>query len=667
MTKKYTSIRYKIFFILISISLLSILSVGGTAIYSMLKMKHSTIEIMTDKSEDMLKLMAQKQGEITQEIIERTEQSISILAESIDWEEESENPPRRVMGVGKRDVELKRVLNSMKQNNPYIYNSYVTSTKGELQFFSRDKTLREKLVQNRYDPLERPWYKKARLNPDSLVWSDVYMGQSSKKLMITCSKVIRNSQNKVVAVVGIDLTIDDMNKQVINTQFEESGYAFLIDSKGKLLSRPDIPKNDLRWDAIATVPVGESMKVYIKDTAFHKILDTMIKDTSGFLQWDQTNGESKYIAFQTASDRNWTLGLVISKSDLENEVRDSVSHIMKIVLGFFILIIIIIFLINILIGINASKNITKPIKQLNDGAQEIGAGNLEHTIEVKTGDELEHLAEEFNAMSTDLKQYIQDLETTTKLKERMESELSIASRIQQDMLPLIFPPFPDRDDIELYASMKAAKQVGGDFYDFFLISPTKLCFVIADVSGKGIPASLFMVISKTLMKSEAQGNLSCADVLERVNNSLNEGNDEMMFVTVLLCMLDLSTGELQFANGGHNPPLLMKKGGGVSYMELNKAKILGVFPDRKYTNQTLNLEPGDTLFLYTDGVTEAMNPDNEQFTEPRLLESLKKLQGLSVDEIEAGVQKDVKAFVNGAEQSDDITMLVVRYTGKEVS
>ncbi len=647
MTQIITSIRSKIFSILLSISLLSIFIVGGVAFYSMKKIETSAIDIMIEKNEDLLQLMAQKQGEITKEIIQRTEQSITILTESIFWED------------GESDA-IYRVLNAMKEHNPYIYNAFITTTNANYKLFSKDPTLK---VSAEYEPLTRPWYQKAIDDPTKLVWSEVYRGALSKKLMITCSKVVYDKKGNVAAVVGIDLTVEDMNRQIIKTQIEESGYAFLIDGKGNLIARPEMKKSDPQWDEIFTTPIGEDLH-QIEAGNFQPTLTEMIQTKEGFLHWKRKSGSDKFIAFETATTTNWTLGLVISKDDIEQEVRLSfLRHIKKVVLYFFfILILIIIFVV--LIGINASKRITDPIKALNDGAQKIGSGNLDYTIEVKTGDELEHLADEFNKMSTDLQHYITDLEVTTKQKERIESELNIASRIQHDMLPMIFPPFPHNDEIDLFASMSAAKMVGGDLYDFFLITPTKLCFVIGDVSGKGIPASLFMVISKTLMKSEAMSNISPAEVLSRVNNSLNEGNDEMMFVTVLLCMMDLTTGEVEFANGGHNPPLLMKKEEGVSYIPLNKAKILGVFPDKPYTNQKLTLNAGDTMFLYTDGVTEAMNPNNEQFTEERLHKTLSALQGLSVEEIEAGVQKSVKEFVDGAEQSDDITTLVLRYNGK---
>jgi len=648
MTKRFTSIRYKVFFILLAISLFSTLLVGGTGFLSMSGIESSAIDIMRAKNQSMLQLMVQKQSEILLEILKRTEQSITILTDSLVWEK------------GEKAEAINRVLESMKNNNPYIYNAFIATTDVKFTNFSKDPD--DRLTEG-FNPLERPWYLNA-VESKALTWSNVYQDAGvAGILMITCSKVIYNAEGEIAGVIGVDLTIEEMNRNIINIQIEESGYAFLIDGAGHLIARPEKQKTDLQWDEIFTVPLGANLG-QIEDSGFQTILKEMIAKERGFVEWQRGGQSKKYIAFEAVATTNWTLGLVISKEDVEQEVKASFVEQIKRVTTYFILVLGGIILLVILIGIKASKRITHPIKTLCNGVQKVGAGNLDYTIEIKTGDELEELADEFNKMSMDLQHYIDDLETTTKQKERIESELNIASRIQHDMLPMIFPPFPKNREVDVFASMAAAKQVGGDFYDFFIINPNKLCFVIADVSGKGVPASLFMVISKTLIKSEAMSDISPAEVLCKVNNSLNEGNDEMMFVTVLLCIMDLSTGEVEYANGGHNPPLLMKKEQGVEFLRLDKSKILGVFPDRRYSDQKLTLAPGDTLFLYTDGVTEAMDPDSNQFSEALLHKTLSGLQGLSVEKVEEGVQKAVNDFVKDAEQSDDITMLVVRYNGK---
>jgi len=614
----------------------------------MKEIEGSAISIMIDKNQNMLQLMVHKQSAITHEILTKTEQSLTTLTESLVWEKEKNNDT------------VFRFLESLKNYDPYIYNTYIATIDGKFTSFSKDKN--DKLDEN-FNPLERLWYQNA-INSKSLVWSEVYRDAAiSGKLMITCSKVIYDTQGNIAGVIGFDLTTEEMSDNIINTEIGELGYAFLIDSDGQIIARPEISSSNAQWDEISTIPLGGDLH-QIQNSELQTIITQMIKNKSGFLEWEREMKGNKFIAFDTVSSTNWTLGLVSSKAAIKHAAESVFVEKIKEVSIYFIVILISIIFLAILIGINSSKIISRPIEILNDGVRKIGAGNLDFIIDIKTGNELEQLANEFNKMSTNLQQHIKNLELTTKQKQQIESELNIASRIQRDMLPMIFPAFPDNKELDIYASMLPAKQVGGDFYDFFLINPDKLCFVIGDVSGKGIPASLFMVISKTLLKSEAMSDISPAEILYNVNNTLNNGNDETMFVTVLLCIMELSTGTVEFANAGHNPPLLMKKNQGVEYLHLNKAKILGVFPDAPYSNQEITLNPEDALVLYTDGVTEAMDPDNNQFTESRLYKTLLQLQGFSVKNIEQGIQKDVQNFVKDAEQSDDITLLVIQYNGK---
>jgi len=614
----------------------------------MKEIEGSAISIMIDKNQNMLQLMVHKQSAITHEILTKTEQSLTTLTESLVWEKEKNNDT------------VFRFLESLKNYDPYIYNTYIATIDGKFTSFSKDKN--DKLDEN-FNPLERLWYQNA-INSKSLVWSEVYRDAAiSGKLMITCSKVIYDTQGNIAGVIGFDLTTEEMSDNIINTEIGELGYAFLIDSDGQIIARPEISSSNAQWDEISTIPLGGDLH-QIQNSELQTIITQMIKNKSGFLEWEREMKGNKFIAFDTVSSTNWTLGLVSSKAAIRHAAESVFVEKIKEVSIYFIVILISIIFLAILIGINSSKIISRPIEILNDGVRKIGAGNLDFIIDIKTGNELEQLANEFNKMSTNLQQHIKNLELTTKQKQQIESELNIASRIQRDMLPMIFPAFPDNKELDIYASMLPAKQVGGDFYDFFLINPDKLCFVIGDVSGKGIPASLFMVISKTLLKSEAMSDISPAEILYNVNNTLNNGNDETMFVTVLLCIMELSTGTVEFANAGHNPPLLMKKNQGVEYLHLNKAKILGVFPDAPYSNQEITLNPEDALVLYTDGVTEAMDPDNNQFTESRLYKTLLQLQGFSVKNIEQGIQKDVQNFVKDAEQSDDITLLVIQYNGK---
>jgi phosphoserine phosphatase RsbU/P len=309
-----------------------------------------------------------------------------------------------------------------------------------------------------------------------------------------------------------------------------------------------------------------------------------------------------------------------------------------------------------------ARRISRPILALNAGARVIGAGDLDFKLKVKTGDEIEDLAGAFNKMTADLKLHIAQLQATTATKERIESELRVANEIQTTMLPRLFPPFPDRKEIDIYATMKAAREVGGDLYDFFFTGPDRLCLVVGDVCGKGIPAALFMAISRTLIKNEAQRGLSPGEVLARVNDTLAPDNDTSMFLTVFCALLDVKTGELVVASGGHNPPLLATRAG-CAYMAVPKGVPVGPLEGVRYAEKTFRLEPGDTLFIYTDGVTEATDRANRLYSEERLKAYLTGMQGSEVMPIVKGVAGDIEAFIGGAEQSDDITMVALRFRG----
>jgi sigma-B regulation protein RsbU (phosphoserine phosphatase) len=230
------------------------------------------------------------------------------------------------------------------------------------------------------------------------------------------------------------------------------------------------------------------------------------------------------------------------------------------------------------------------------------------------------------------------------------------------MLPCIFPAFPDRAEFDIYASMLPAKEVGGDFYDFFLINENTLAVVIADVSGKGVPAALFMVIAKTLIKNSAQSGKSPREAFEAVNNTLYENNEAGMFVTVFMGYLDISTGKFTFVNAGHNPPLLRSQER-FDWLKTKPGFVLAGMEAMFYKQYEIVLNPGDELFLYTDGLTEAANNEDMLFGAPALLETANSCQGLPLKEFTISIKREIDKFVEGAEQADDITMLALKYKG----
>lgn len=309
-------------------------------------------------------------------------------------------------------------------------------------------------------------------------------------------------------------------------------------------------------------------------------------------------------------------------------------------------------------------------RRLREQGREQGAAGEKTAIEkldIRTGDELEALSTSIKQMERDISSYIENLARVTSEKERIGAELQVATQIQASMLPRIFPPFPDRPDINVYATMDPAREVGGDFYDFFLIDPFHFGMVVADVSGKGVPAALFMVIAKTLIKDHACSDPDPARVFTWANQQLCETNEAGLFVTAWMGILDLRTGIVEYVNAGHNPPVVTGEDGTLHYLKQKSGLVLAGMEDFVYQTASFQMKPGDRLFLYTDGVTEAMNPADELYGEERLLAWLNTHPSLSVSETLHGLRKDIEAFSGGVEQSDDITMLLFEMAGRSES
>jgi sigma-B regulation protein RsbU (phosphoserine phosphatase) len=320
-----------------------------------------------------------------------------------------------------------------------------------------------------------------------------------------------------------------------------------------------------------------------------------------------------------------------------------------------------ILIIGFVFSLRVSRSISAPIQHLAEEAEEIGKGNLDRRVpDEKASREVRVLATAFNKMVVSLKEHIENLRQTTAAKEHMESELKIAAEVQQSILPKAFPPFPNCPQVEAHAIMIPAKQVGGDFYDCFFIDDDRMAFVIADVCGKGMPAALFMMTSRTLLKAEALLGFPAGQCLKRVNALLSADNSADMFVTLFYGILNVRTGKLEFSNAGHNGPYILRARGNLECLEQRGGTALGVLPDASYDAGEVTLAPGDALFLYTDGVTEARDKDEAFYSETRLVAALERIPCGSAKDLTRTLVEDVKTFASGAEQSDDITVLVVR-------
>lgn len=316
------------------------------------------------------------------------------------------------------------------------------------------------------------------------------------------------------------------------------------------------------------------------------------------------------------------------------------------------------------------SNVINPILILTRYIKSYETGNdLAINKEFKEDNEIRWLAESFDDMMVKIKDYVRDIEKVTAEKERIGAELNIATQIQADMLPCIFPPFPGRHEMDLFASMTPAKEVGGDFFDFFLVDDNHLALVIADVSGKGVPAALFMVIAKTLIKNQMLQGATPHETLERVNNQLCENNEAEMFVTAWVGLYEISTGKLTASNAGHEFPVIKRNDGSFELYKDQHGLVLAALEGMIYNEYTIELGAGDRLFVFTDGVVEATNLKKELFGTERLLDALNGLADCSLEQMLCGLKAEIDAFAGEEPQFDDITMLAfqVNVVGRELS
>ena len=343
-------------------------------------------------------------------------------------------------------------------------------------------------------------------------------------------------------------------------------------------------------------------------------------------------------------------------------IHTFVIYILVIVLSIFIVVAVGMSLFYLFI----KGGIITPVKKLGTAAKNMTANMAsgEHiNPDIHTGDELEELSDCFVSMENELREYIKENSRILSEKERIGTELKVATQIQADMLPQVFPAFPERKEFDIYASMTPAKEVGGDFYDFFFVDDDHLALVMADVSGKGVPAALFMMMAKSQLQTYALTRVSPQKVLETVNSKICENNKENMFVTVWFGILEISTGKITAANAGHEFPIIKSPDGDFKILEDKHGFPLGGLDGMKYKEYEIQLEPGSKLFVYTDGVPEATNSNEELFGMERTETTLNAVKDQTPEEIIRSVGRAVFSFTGDADQFDDVTMLCLEYKG----
>ena len=342
--------------------------------------------------------------------------------------------------------------------------------------------------------------------------------------------------------------------------------------------------------------------------------------------------------------------------------RQKMFHARNILLILVVLIVV----AGLISAYSISRRIIDPLNTITRRVASLGIRHRQFKMEevYRTGDEIEVLAEAFAKQSLRTSLYIDQIKRVTAEKERIGAELEMASKIQASQLPRLFPPFPDRKEFSLYASMTPAKEVGGDFYDFFMIDHDHIGLIMADVSGKGVPAALLMMVSRVLIKSSLQNGNNVSEALESVNNQLCEGNDEGFFVTMWAAVLEIPTGKGIVANAGHEHPAVRRADGSYELIIYKHSMPVGTVEGLKFRQHEFQMNPGDSFFVYTDGVAEATNANDELFGTERMLAALNSDPDAMPEQVLANVMDDINRFVDGAEQFDDITMMCLRFNGE---
>ncbi len=562
-------------------------------------------------------------------------------------------------------AELQQQLSALVENNGEIYGAavafepygldgktlhyapYYYRTGGVVKFAD--------LGQGSYGYSHGDWYQipKEINRPD---WSEPYYDEGGGNILMATYAVPFyrkvDGQRRFRGVVTADVNLEKLQEVVSSIKVLQTGYGFLISRNGTLLTHPvkELIMNETLFG------VAEARK----DVHLREIGRRMIRGESGLVPFRSLMTEEPcWMYYAPITANGWALAVLFPQKEFTADVN-SLSR-MIILLGIAGLL-----LLSLAVAFIA-RSITRPLKAMAEATKTIATGNLDIALPaVTSGDEVGRLTEAFQAMKESLKTYIGQLTETTAAKERIESELKIAHDIQMSILPKIFPPFPDRPEFAIQALIEPAREVGGDFYDFFFVDEDHFCFVIGDVSGKGVPASLFMAVTKTLFKATAAKGITPGEILTAVNRELSEENASCMFVTIFCGILDIRTGEVALANGGHNLPFLLHRQREATMLEAKPGLVVGVMEDFVYETDKLSLEPGEALFLYTDGLTEAMDKAGAFFSEERLTEQLAASQGKSASQLLADLMQEIASFSQGALQSDDITMMMIEFrSGKK--
>ncbi len=498
-----------------------------------------------------------------------------------------------------------------------------------------------------YDYFKMDWYRLPKLLHQP-VWTEPYYDQGGgDKMMCTYSAPIYrtiNGKRIFTGVLTMDVSLECFARLVKEISIFKTGYGILISGKGTIIASPLSGAGNQNIIDLARKGRGKSTQHAIKE---------MMAGKSGFTSMDGLEAKkfASFLSYAPVKKTGWSFGIIFP----EDELLETMFKYLKVMAWMFGISITILLFTTIFI----TRRMTRPIVRLVEATHKIGQGDFNAKLPVrKSKDEVAQLTKAFSVMQGELRNYIRHLEETTSEKEKIESELKVAHNIQMGMLPR---GFTTPENWDLFATLDPAKAVGGDLYDFFYLDPDHLCIAIGDVAGKGVPASLFMMVARTLLRAKAVAGTPINEVIKSINHELCQDNPSEMFVTFFAGVVDLKTGEMEFCNAGHNYPYILSSGGQIRQLKVRHGLPLGIFDSLDYTMGTFCFKPTEIIVLTTDGITDALNSANDFFGEAQLAASLTALANKNTRVLTELLIGELRRFSSGAEQADDITILALQY------
>jgi len=592
----------------VSMALLILALIGGVNYYFL---KEELLRDATVKT----KLIEQNSVHQIQEILTQTKRQTEKMIITLKKE-----------GFSKENIA--KTIKKGLQQKPYFYGMAMAFEPHVIYnkpfcpyYYKHDGTIiyKDTSLNPGYNYTKQQWYTRPKKGKKGK-WSEPYFDEGGGEILMATYGDPVFSDGKFAGVITIDISLKKLEKIISSVHILKTGYAFLLSKDHKILVHPDRSK----------------------------IMTTYPYRTLTFNQCSQQKN-SQWVYYAHVASTGLILGITLPENELFASLnRISLISAILAIIGSILLIITMILI---------SRRITRPLKEVTKLTEEISLGDFDKKIALpKVKDEIYYLSRSVNRMQDSIKKHMNELKNATIKEERIESELNIAHSIQMSMMP---KPLPENPYVETAARLKPAKAVGGDFYDYFYLNEEELCFVIADVSGKGVPAAIFMAVTMSYLRAY-DTKRDPAKFIHKLNNSIASKNDANMFVTLFMGILEIKTGEITYVNAGHTAPYFLGEETGIMPIPSTKHNpVVGAFEDLPFENETITLKKGQKLFLYTDGVTEAFSKEEVPFGEERLEKALEHTLSLSAEQCVIKVKKEVSHFCEGAEQSDDITLLVI--------